>query len=127
MRSRYSAYASQQYQYVLNTYTVATRPAVNAQQLAEDNQSTRWLALEVINTTSDKDIGTVDFIAYFVENEQLLQLAEHSRFVMSDGKWRYVNGDIKAHGVVKKGRNETCVCGSGKKFKRCCSPLISAG
>ena len=29
--------------------------------------------------------------------------------------------------VVKVGRNETCPCGSGKKYKKCCLPLDEIG
>ncbi|MDM7860937.1 YchJ family protein [Alteromonas sp. ASW11-36] len=127
MRSRYSAYATANYQYILDTYTASTRPTVDADRLAEDNQYTRWLALRVLNATCEPNTGTVDFIAYFAENKQLQQLSEHSRFVKDNGRWRYIDGDINAHGVFKIGRNETCFCGSGNKFKRCCSPLITAG
>jgi len=39
------------------------------------------------------------------------------------------NGSIKGSTYVKKytdvGRNDSCPCGSGKKFKKCCMKLIS--
>jgi uncharacterized protein YchJ len=27
---------------------------------------------------------------------------------------------LQVHGRIKLGRNDPCICGSGKKFKRCC-------
>jgi uncharacterized protein YchJ len=29
---------------------------------------------------------------------------------------------VRRRSVTKQGRNELCLCGSGKKFKHCCSP-----
>ena len=29
--------------------------------------------------------------------------------------------------MVKLGRNDTCPCGSGKKYKRCCLPALESG
>jgi len=47
---------------------------------------------------------------------------ERSRFIVEDGRWRYVDGEhFAADDIIKKpGRNEPCFCGSGKKYKKCC-------
>jgi len=37
--------------------------------------------------------------------------------LLHDGK----RAALKTHRVAKVGRNDPCVCGSGKKFKRCCA------
>lgn len=35
-------------------------------------------------------------------------------------KKRFLQPDVKAVRLFKIGRNESCPCGSGKKFKKCC-------
>lgn len=120
MRSRYSAYAVGEYSYILSTYAPTTRPALTAEQLADDNVDTQWLSLRVLNSTVDEEKGTVSFIAYYRQGGEIFQLSEHSRFVKTS-QWLYVDGDIADDsGRVKLGRNDVCICGSGKKFKRCC-------
>lgn len=65
-----------------------------------------------------------------------------SSFKMSRLEWLYINseeGRAEEHalrqpsgrmpyiGPPKLGRNEACICASGKKFKRCCLPKIKNG
>jgi SEC-C motif-containing protein len=46
---------------------------------------------------------------------------ELSDFVFEAGKWLYTNGTIlKGSGEFTPERNSHCLCGSGKKFKKCC-------
>jgi len=33
-----------------------------------------------------------------------------------------INPQIKPRKLLKVGRNDPCPCGSGKKYKKCCSP-----
>ena len=46
-------------------------------------------------------------------------LEERSRFVRENDHWFYLDGE---HSVtpLKPGRNDPCLCGSGRKFKKCC-------
>ena len=41
-----------------------------------------------------------------------------------DGEWKYVAGNVIPTTVTrvgeKVGRNDSCPCGSGKKYKKCC-------
>lgn len=90
MRSRYSAFAVGDADYLLATWHPTTRPA--SLELSDD---VRWRQLEIRATTAggeDDHEGTVDFIAYSwdaVADEHGLH-REHSRFVREGGQWFYV-------------------------------------
>ncbi|MFM2423396.1 MAG: hypothetical protein RL291_1926 [Pseudomonadota bacterium] len=89
MRSRYSAYALQSRQYLLDTWHASTRPADLSLERA-----TEWLSLKVHTTTVDGDNGTVAFTAKLRENGKVGTLSETSRFVREDGRWFYVDGAV---------------------------------
>lgn len=116
MRSRYSAYALQQFAYVLHTYAKAQQVDFSLTDLAQDADTTEWLHLAVEASTAN----SVRFKAYYRVQNELYMLHELSEFVQEQGEWRYTTGDIQPDsGVVKHERNAVCFCGSGKKFKRC--------
>ena len=83
-----------------------------------------WLGLSVIEVTGgDEDDleGVVRFRARFEHHGQPGELVEKSRFVREENRWFYLDGEQPAdEQSTKVGRNETCPCGSGKKYKRCC-------
>ena len=121
MRSRFSAYCVGAYQYILDTYHASTQPSISAQSLAQEDSATQWLTLDVIESINSGQTATVCFKAYRQHNGEFYCLHENSRFVLEDNRWLYVDGDILADtGSFKPGRNDQCICGSGKKFKRCC-------
>ncbi|AWL12055.1 UPF0225 protein [Saliniradius amylolyticus] len=122
MRSRYSAYASQNYDYILKTYSADQRAGLSAEALEEAAASSQWLALRIEATTSasQNHPEQVQFCAYYREQGQLCQLRETSNFVVEHGEWRYRDGVIAPDsGPVKWPRNQSCFCGSGLKYKRC--------
>ena len=121
MRSRYSAYAKQCYEYILNTYTDDTRPNVTSAVLAEQNQAVKWLKLAVLDASMAGESGEVSFQAYYKERDHAYCLAERSRFSKASGRWLYIDGEMLPEtGRLKVKRNDACVCGSGAKAKRCC-------
>lgn len=64
-------------------------------------------------------LSYVHFKVWFFIADKLHVLEEHSRFIRLDGQWRYIDGVLLPHPVMKTGRNDLCPCGSGKKFKAC--------
>lgn len=86
MRSRYSAYATENVDYLVRT----TDPKSRAKNLAESIRSwmneVQWLQLHVLSATQD----TVEFIAEYISNGQSCQLYEHSLFRKQKGEWFYV-------------------------------------
>ncbi|MFM8501503.1 MAG: YchJ family metal-binding protein, partial [Fluviibacter sp.] len=70
-----------------------TRPA----SLGFDKEEkTRWLGLTIKrHEVQDKDHATVEFLARYKICGRAYRLHETSRFVREDGRWFYVDGDIK--------------------------------
>ena len=120
MRSRYTAYAMGEMEYIAQTYASETRPPVGGP--ADDVE---WLGLEIRKTSRGDETdatGTVEFVARFRQGGQAHQLHEISNFRREGGEWVYVDGvfpDTPA-APTKVGRNDPCPCGSGKKYKKCC-------
>lgn len=121
MRSRYSAYVLQDWDYLLFTWHSDTRPS---RETLQQGPHPRWLGLEVLATRDGRDAGEsfVAFQARYRDGERLATLRETSRFLREEGQWRYLDGELHdaAGGVGSPGRNSPCPCGSGRKFKRCC-------
>lgn len=91
MRSRYSAFALADADYLLITWHPQTRPAD-----LDLNDDTTWTGLVVEATEAGKawdDTGTVTFAASWRDADGAEgTLREHSRFVLVDGRWFYVDG-----------------------------------
>lgn len=114
MRSRYSAFALDLTDYLLETWHPETRPAS-----LEPDPSTRWMRLEVLESGEEGDLGRVHFRATFREGRRWAVLEEASSFVREEGRWRYRRGSPTVV-RLKPGRNDPCPCGSDRKFKACC-------
>lgn len=88
MRSRYSAFAVGDANYLLRTWHPTTRPA----HLDLDNR-TQWIGLDVLATTEGSafhSTGTVAFRAHYREGRKTATLNENSRFVAENGHWLYL-------------------------------------
>ena len=81
MRSRYSAYAVGDTDYVWRTWHPRTRP----EEIRPD-PSTTWSGLEILDATGDE----VEFRAHHDHGV----LHERSRFERRAGRWFYVDGDV---------------------------------
>ncbi|MEL6159049.1 MAG: YchJ family metal-binding protein [Cyanobacteria bacterium J06623_5] len=122
MRSRYSAFASGNVDYLLTTRHPSTQQADDRRTLEKSIRQTQWTNLLIIGTQKGqrKDkIGTVEFVAAYqsVRSLTLQQLHEKSRFVKEGGKWFYLEGDILPPYEPK--RTQRCWCGSEKRYKHC--------
>ena len=92
MRSRYSAYATGQPDYVFRTWHPQTRP-VDISPLS----GVTWVDLQVMKTVDGgacDDTGTVEFRARYHSTDGKHVLHETSRFERRAGRWVYVDGDI---------------------------------
>jgi len=121
MRSRYSAYVHNVPVYLMATHHPDFIADLNEELIEETAKNTDWLRLEVIFSQGDDscDEGTVEFKAWFQDGEQEACLHERSRFAFADQQWFYTNGELNPT-PMKQGRNDLCLCGSGKKHKKCC-------
>lgn len=91
MRSRYSAFALADADYLLRTWHPSTRPS--SLDLASDG--VEWLRLEVRATDAggaEDDAGTVEFVAHYwiAATRERGQQHEISRFRRLRGQWFYV-------------------------------------
>jgi len=118
MRSRYTAYAINAYSYITETWHSSSRHPTLAQLLEQESVGTQWQGLTVIETHAGSvvDEAFVTFFARYTSDQQPGWIYETSRFVQENDRWYYIDGVHKM-----PGRNETCPCGSLKKFKKCCA------
>ena len=114
MRSRYSAYVRGDGRYLVLSTVKENQYEDDAELIEEFSSSADWLKLDVIDA-HDKQ---VEFKAYYREGDTIKVLHEKSNFILEDGVWLYVDGELYN---TKVERNESCPCGSGKKFKKCCA------
>ena len=146
MRSRYSAYATKEISYIIETHDPKTRKDLDESSTRAWAENSQFHELEVLSTTNggEQDSeGEVEFMAFYSSsNEERLDDEEETGEVDEDGEsdgehheiakfrkidsaWYYVDGTvINPETIVREspkvGRNDPCICGSGKKFKKCC-------
>lgn len=122
MRSRYTAYVIKNYQYILQSYAFSQRNKLTLNELADSAQDTQWLSLQVLNHHSQANTAQVEFKAFYQLDSHYYVMHELSEFVFESGKWLYARGEMqKGSGKFSPERNSQCLCGSGKKFKKCCA------
>ncbi len=128
LRQRTDAFALQRLCAGLVDYLVAT--TLPAQQAGLDRdaigawsaQST-WLGLEVESSEvfgGQPEHAFVTFTARWHDSSGEHSHREQSSFVQNDGRWYFIDPTVE----VKTGRNDACLCGSGQKFKKCCSSYL---
>lgn len=91
MRSRYSAFVRGDVPYLLATWHASTRPAT-----LEPEVGAKWLGLEIKqHRATGEDRAEVEFVARFRVAGRAVRQHELSRFVREDGRWFYVDGDVR--------------------------------
>ena len=89
MRSRFSAFATGDVDYLLRSWHPSTRPAE-----LELDPAMRWYRLDIVDTvrgTGHDDDGVVTFRAYFRHPDGAGRQQERSRFLREGGRWFYVD------------------------------------
>ena len=87
MRSRYTAFALADAEYLLRTWHPRTRPG----SLELDNR--RWERLEVVDRVDgaeDDLMGIVGFVAHWSAGSRRGSVTERSAFVRRGGRWVYL-------------------------------------
>lgn len=91
MRSRYSAFVLGRADYLQASWHASKRPAN-----LDLEPGIRWLGLEVREHRAiDADHAEVEFVARSRVAGRGQRLHERSRFVREEGRWFYVDGEIK--------------------------------
>ena len=127
MRARYSAFVEKEIDFIMNSVSPDQTDVMNREAVIKWAK-TKWVKLEIINTEKglEKDSsGTVEFKAYSMADTVTQVHHEKASFVKKKGKWFFEDGEPISQEQIKRespkvGRNESCPCGSGKKFKKCC-------
>lgn len=136
MRSRFSAYATSNAQYIYDTYAKSSQTAQSVKDIEDWSQSCVWIALKIHPLTKDINTPTeqfVEFSAFYITDNTLCELREKSRFILEENtsptitenievkgksilnaqlkEWRYIDGDIIAHSELTTiKRNTLCPC-----------------
>ncbi len=127
MRSRYSAYALNQLDYLKVSLAPEAMEGHDDESVKQWAESAEWLGLQIHDKWAGEEgdeAGIVEFSAtYAIDGEEQTH-RERAEFKKMGEHWRYVDGHMVSGPPVRKekkfGRNEPCPCGSGKKYKKCC-------
>jgi SEC-C motif-containing protein len=128
MRSRYSAYVGKEIAYILKTILPKKRKDIDEEGVRTWSEKTHWQRLEIRRTEKggiqDTD-GTVEFIAHYKEKTLASKHHEIAKFKRFKEQWYYVDSEFPEQRQFvrpepKMKRNDPCLCGSGKKYKKCC-------
>ena len=147
MRTRYSAYAMKNAQYIYDTYAQSSQRSQSINEISSWINSCQWLKLTIhhsscfdslIKTTQHNNVlPTVEFTALYLSDNKIYQMTEKSRFIqeisvkpVSDQnkkQWLYLDGkDIEHKAIAIIKRNDPCPCAINKnrevkkKYKKCC-------
>ncbi len=116
MRSRYSAYCLGDVNYLKATTHDHSWSDEELKFIQDWADNSTWQHLEIVSHNKD----TVEFKAYYIFDGVQHLHHEKSAFLKVNDMWKYVDGNIHED-KVNFLRNEHCICGSGKKYKRCCA------
>lgn len=89
MRSRYSAYVTENEDYLRDTWVEENRPSG---AIIEKKSPVKWVGLKIIGHQEHEDRATVEFIAQYKQNGRMQKLHEISRFIRKDAQWYYFDG-----------------------------------
>ncbi len=127
MRSRYSAYATANIDYIEQTLLPSTRSDFDRESARKWAERSQWHGFEIVNLVDggeNDNKGTVEFVATYSQKDQRMNHHETATFRKQDGKWYFVEGRMSNEPYRREqpkiGRNDPCQCGSGKKYKKCC-------
>jgi SEC-C motif-containing protein len=93
MRSRFSAFALGLPDYLLASWHPSTRPAA-----LELDADVVWRRLQIVDTVAggpDDTEGVVEFRASYRDASGAGLLHERSRFARVDGRWAYLDGEVR--------------------------------
>ncbi len=122
MRSRYSAFALQQIDYLIQTTALGQQSYLDRDAIADWSQRNTWLQLEVIHHLAkiEKCHAQVEFKAHYHDGQQAQVHHEISHFVYHAERRYFLDPTLDMPITMK----QPCVCGSQKKFKQCCAKFL---
>jgi SEC-C motif-containing protein len=135
MRSRYTAFATHQIDYLIASHHPETRGEVVRDDVKRWSEGMTWRGLEILDIVDGQpgdDQGWVEFIARGSERGAERIHHERSLFRRHQGRWFFHTAEHPKQAPTQRaqpkvGRNEPCPCGSGKKHKKCCGAKGAEG
>lgn len=103
MRSRYSAFAQNNIEYIEKTMTGPAALEFGFQSALDVAKQTKWLNLKIVRTALDPNnssIAFVEFIASYRDKNgpnPIQYLHETSEFRLIDQQWYYYDGQLMTH------------------------------
>jgi len=101
------------------------------------NNQCDWRHLDIVTNPQDSASDHVEFIAWYKQAGKLAFHHELSQFsyqdidiarsnslikpLNSNKTWYYLSATYPERQIRLPGRNDRCICNSGKKFKQCCN------
>lgn len=117
MRSRYSAYVVHDVDYLVATTLPSQQTLLDIDGIRAWSENSTWLGLEILSFESlPPKHATVSFVAHWQEAGENCQHQEQSYFVTNQDTWYFIDPTVK----MSVNRNDECICGNSKKFKKCC-------
>ena len=122
MRSRYSAFARHEIDYIVKTTALGQQQALDVAAIRDWSKANQWLKLEVVQAREklDKNHAQVEFKAHYHDGKQQHVHHEISHFVLHQQHWYFLDSTLNMQITMK----QPCICGSGKKFKQCCAQFL---
>ena len=128
MRARYTAHATENYTFLTESAHPEFREDTSVDEIAEWSSQMAWTSLDILETKDGgpNDVtGEVSFCAHYTVRDYPQELREDAFFRKEGDNWYYVEGTVHGKEPARRegpkvGRNDACICGSGKKFKKCC-------
>ncbi|WP_180081089.1 MULTISPECIES: YchJ family protein [unclassified Acinetobacter] len=122
MRSRYSAFAQHEIDYIVQTTAKGQQQALDVAAIRDWSESNQWLKLEVVQAQEklDKNHAQVEFKAHYHDGQQAQEHHEISHFVKYAGAWYFLDPTTEMKITMK----QPCICGSERKFKQCCAQFL---
>jgi SEC-C motif-containing protein len=135
MRARYTAYVKHEVDFLLNSLHPDGAGGVDRESTKAWAENAKWHGLEILDKAAGgpkDETGEVEFVAKYTMQDEPQRHHERGMFKRHNGLWKYLDGsEIHPSPVVgprvRIGRNDTCLCGSGSKFKKCCRSVFDSG
>lgn len=122
MRSRYSAFAKTEIDYIVATTAVGQQSALDVAALRAWSVANQWVGLKIlaVDAKIGKRHASVQFEAHYHDGKQAQCHQELSYFVQQNQLWYFIDPTLDQKITLK----QPCICDSGKKLKQCCAQFL---
>lgn len=131
VRARYTAFSLKNFDYVERTHASEVRADFNRAEAERISEECVWEGLYIHKSRITEEEAEVEYAVRVKMSQKPVARGVLARFRKEQGLWCFVSSKPMAHIAQLKGpkigRNESCFCGSGKKYKKCHGSSSSDG